>query len=169
MTMPLTILVDEDETLVMIDIVDQLKLVGYRVVEAFNADEAIAILEADPDSRLLCTDVDMPGSMDGVKMAAAVRDRWPPVRIIVTSGHRTVEALDIPQERLFFGKPYRPSDVIVSVQRLRDSTALQTGRGTHSLSSAHPKNHADPGRDSHCQCAPEGDANGAFGHACAAC
>ena len=100
-------------------------------MEAFNADEAIAILEADPDIRLLFTDVDMPGSMDGLKLAAAVRDRWPPIRIIVTSGHRTVEALDMPQESLFFGKPYRPSDVIVSVQRLLDSTALQTGKGTH--------------------------------------
>lgn len=129
--MPLTIIVVEDEPLVMIDIVDQLKLAGYRVVEAFNADEAIAILEADPDIRLLFTDVDMPGSMNGLKLAAAVRDRWPPVRIIVTSGHRTVEALDMPQESLFFGKPYRPSDVIVSVQRLLDSTPLQTGRGTH--------------------------------------
>jgi len=95
--MPLTILVVEDESLVMIDIVDQLKLAGYRVVEAFNADEAIAILEADPDIRLLFTDVDMPGSMNGLKLAAAVRDRWPPVRIIVTSGHRTVEALDMPR------------------------------------------------------------------------
>jgi DNA-binding NtrC family response regulator len=131
MTMPLTIIVVEDEPLVMIDIVDQLKLAGYRVVEAFNADEAIAILEADPDIRLLFTDVDMPGSMNGLKLAAAVRDRWPPVRIIVTSGHRTVEALDMPQESLFFGKQYRPSDVIVSVQRLLDSTPLQTGRGTH--------------------------------------
>lgn len=62
MTMPLTILVVEDEPLVMIDIVDQLKLAGYRVVEAFKADEAIAILEADPDIRLLFTDIDMPGA-----------------------------------------------------------------------------------------------------------
>jgi DNA-binding NtrC family response regulator len=121
MTMPLTILVVEDEPLVMIDLVDQLKLAGYRVVEAFNADEAIGILEADPDIRLLFTDIDMPGSMDGLKLAAAVRNRWPPVKNIITSGHRTVEARDMPRGSVFFAKPYMHSAVITSISGMLDT------------------------------------------------
>ena len=64
------------------------------------------------------TDIDMPGSMDGLKLAAAVRDRWPPVKIIVTSGHRMVEITDLPDGSVFFSKPYRHTDVMQSMQKL---------------------------------------------------
>jgi CheY-like chemotaxis protein len=78
------ILVVEDEALVRMAAREDIEAAGFEVYEAFNADEAIQLLEANPDIELVFTDVDMPGSMDGVKLAHYVRTRWPPVKIIVT-------------------------------------------------------------------------------------
>lgn len=112
------VLVVEDEPLVRIDIADYLSDHGFDVIEAANADEAIALLETVPRIRLLFTDVDMPGSMDGLKLAAAVAKRWPPVRIIVTSGHRIVDIADIPDGSVFFSKPYRQDAITASIVEL---------------------------------------------------
>jgi CheY-like chemotaxis protein len=76
------------------------------VVDARNADEAIEILKARPDIRIVFTDIDMPGSMDGLKLAAAVCDRWPPIEIIITSGKVRPAASDIPARGVFLSKPY---------------------------------------------------------------
>lgn len=73
-----TVLVVEDEFLIRDNIVGELKEEGFVVLEASSADQAIAILEGREDIHLLFTDIDMPGSMDGLKLAAFVRDRWPP-------------------------------------------------------------------------------------------
>ena len=81
-----TVLVVEDEILIRDVIADDLEKAGFTVALAAHADEAIAILEARQDVHLVFTDIDMPGSMDGLKLAAAVRDRWPPVHIIITTG-----------------------------------------------------------------------------------
>jgi CheY-like chemotaxis protein len=105
-----TVLVVEDEALIRLDVVDCLEEAGFQVKEAANAVEAIRILESRKDIRLVFTDVDMPGSMDGLKLAAYVRDRWPPIKIIVTSGHVSVRPDQIPPGGRFFGKPYdRPA------------------------------------------------------------
>lgn len=114
----IAVLVVEDETLIRMDIVDQLEDEGCTVFEAANADQAIAILAAQPMIRILFTDIDMPGSMDGLKLAAAVRDRWPPVKIIVTSGHRMVEITELPDGSVFFAKPYRHEGVMTSIREL---------------------------------------------------
>ena len=87
----ITVLVVEDEALVRMDIVDYLEREGFKVYEAAHAAGAIKLLEAHSSILILFTDIDMPGSMDGLKLSAAVRDRWPPVKIVVTSGHRTIE------------------------------------------------------------------------------
>jgi CheY-like chemotaxis protein len=84
----LTVIVVEDETIIRMDITMSLQDEGFIVLEASNADEAIGLLDAHPEIRLMFTDIDMPGSMDGLKLAEAVRDRWPPVKIIIASGHR---------------------------------------------------------------------------------
>jgi CheY-like chemotaxis protein len=86
------ILVVEDETFIRLDAVEVLRAAGFDILEAANADEAIQMLERHSDIRLIFTDIDMPGLMNGLKLAAAVRDRWPPVRIIATSGHFKVLA-----------------------------------------------------------------------------
>lgn len=101
----MTVLVVEDESLIRMDIVDRLEEGGFAVFEAASADAAIAILEARSDIHLVFTDVDMPGSMDGLKLAAYVRDRWPPIKLIVTSGHVAVREDLLPAGGRFFSKP----------------------------------------------------------------
>jgi two-component system, response regulator PdtaR len=90
---------------------------GYRAIEASNADEAIAILEARKDIRIVFTDIEMPGSMDGLKLARAIRDRWPPIELILTSGYVDVPENDIPERGLFFSKPYRDREIESALQQ----------------------------------------------------
>jgi CheY-like chemotaxis protein len=99
-----TVLVVEDEALVREVVQDELEDAGYEVIPAVSADAAIAILEARADIHLVFTDIDMPGSMDGLKLAACVRDRWPPIHIIITTGK--AKPLEIPANALFIPKPY---------------------------------------------------------------
>ena len=109
-----TVLVVEDEVLIREFIRDELEATGYNVIEARHADEAIAVLEARADIHLIFTDIDMPGSMDGLKLAAYVRDRWPPVHIIVTTGKS--RPLTIPANALFISKPYRSETVVAAIR-----------------------------------------------------
>jgi CheY-like chemotaxis protein len=102
------VLVVEDELLVRHFLQVELEEAGYEVVLADDADAAIAILEARADIHLVFTDIDMPGSMDGLKLAACVRDRWPPIHIIITTGNS--RPLEIPANALFIPKPYLGSD-----------------------------------------------------------
>ncbi len=102
----IAVLVVEDETLIRMDITTLLEDQGFTVYEAADADEAIAILNTHSEIRAMFTDIDMPGTMDGLKLAAAVRDRWPPVQIIVTSGHRQLRDDQLPVQGRFFSKPY---------------------------------------------------------------
>lgn len=114
----IAVLVIEDEALIRMDVAYQLRDEGFKIYEADDASEAIALLERHSDIRLIFTDVDMPGSMDGLALAAAVRDRWPPVRIIVTSGHRIIDIADLPDGSVFFSKPYRHAEIVKSMREL---------------------------------------------------
>lgn len=114
----ITILVVEDEPLVLMSTAEYLQDEGFKVLQAANADDAISMLEQHPDISVLFTDVDMPGSMDGLKLSAAVRDRWPPVRIVVTSGHRMVDITDLPDGGIFFSKPYSHQAIATSFREL---------------------------------------------------
>jgi two-component system, response regulator PdtaR len=89
---------------------------GYVAIEAANADEAIAILESRKDIRIVFTDIDMPGSMDGLKLARAIRHRWPPIELILTSGHFDLRQDEIPERGLFFAMPYRDEEIITTLQ-----------------------------------------------------
>jgi CheY-like chemotaxis protein len=82
--------------------VELVEAAGYRAVEASNADEAIAVLQARKDIRIVFTDINMPGSMDGLKLARAIRDRWPPIELILTSGHFDVSSETFPSVVSFF-------------------------------------------------------------------
>ena len=112
------VLVVEDETLVRVAIADHLEDAGFTVLEAENAEKAIAILVRNPDVKLVFTDVDMPGGMDGLRLAAAIRDRWPPIKIVVTSGYRLVPTDELPVEAEFFSKPYNPDKIVSSFQAM---------------------------------------------------
>src|SRR5580658_9703668 len=95
------VLIVEDEFLLRMDAVDIIAAAGFEAIEASNADEAIEILEARRDISVVFTDIQMPGSMDGLKLAAAVRDRWPPILIVATSGHVSVGEDDLPDGARF--------------------------------------------------------------------
>ncbi len=112
------VLVVEDEPLLRMMAVDLVEDAGFEVVEAANADEAVKILEARTDIRIVFTDIDMPGSIDGLMLAAAVRDRWPPIEIIITSGHRQISDLDLPERSVFFPKPYDSSKITATLHRM---------------------------------------------------
>ena len=105
------VLIVEDEFLLRMDAVDMILAAGFEVVEAANADEAIEILEARRDITVVFTDIQMPGSMDGLKLARAVRGRWPPIKIIATSGHLHVMESDLPEGGRFLPKPYNALQV----------------------------------------------------------
>jgi CheY-like chemotaxis protein len=100
------VLIVEDEFLLRMDAVDMIAGAGFEVLEAANADQAIDILESRRDIIVVFTDIQMPGSMDGLKLALAVRGRWPPIKIVATSGHLDVRETDLPEGGRFLPKPY---------------------------------------------------------------
>lgn len=108
------ILVVEDEFLVNWAITEELQSNGCQVISAFTADEAIQILQSRSDIEVVFTDIDMPGSMDGLRLAAVIRDRWPPIQVIVTSGKVAPPAL--PAQVSFLAKPYTVSDIVRRVE-----------------------------------------------------
>jgi two-component system, response regulator PdtaR len=108
---PPVILIVEDDKLQRLQAVDVVQEAGFVAVEACDADEAVAVLEARSDIVLMLTDVNMPGTMDGLELAHAVHSRWPRIRIIVVSGRGLIS--ELPTETRFFAKPY-PTDILVS-------------------------------------------------------
>src|SRR5260221_12319071 len=105
------VLIVEDEFLLRMDAVDMIAAAGFEVVEAGNADEAIDILEARLDITVVFTDIQMPGSMNGLKLARAVRGRWPPIKIIATSGYVSGIEKDLPDGGRFLPKPYSCNEI----------------------------------------------------------
>ena len=128
MTSPSVVLVVEDHPLIRLNTVDLLETGGFEVLEASNADEAISLLKARPDIVLVFTDVEMPGSMDGIKLAHFVRDRWPPVKLIVTSGKVIVEASHLPEGVRFIPKPYHGDKMVEAVAALLADARQASGR-----------------------------------------
>ena len=112
------ILIVEDELLIRMNAVEMIEEAEFEVVEAASADEAIAILERRLDITVVFTDIQMPGSMDGIKLAAAVRDRWPPIKIVATSGHVKLGVGDLPQGGRFLPKPYSPAEITKILREL---------------------------------------------------
>jgi CheY-like chemotaxis protein len=112
------VLIVEDEPILRMMAVDLVENAGFQALEAANADEAVRILESRDDIRLIFTDVDMPGSMDGLRLAAHVRGRWPPIDIIITSGHCEVKPGQVPERGRFFRKPYAPTEIIDVIREM---------------------------------------------------
>jgi CheY-like chemotaxis protein len=115
---PAVVLVVEDEMLLRMRAVDMVEDAGYTSVEAVDADQAVAILESRSDIALLLTDIQMPGSMDGLKLAHMVHARWPPIRIILVSGQLNLTTFDIPADSRFFGKPLEAGEMIAQMQNM---------------------------------------------------
>ncbi len=116
------ILIVEGEFLLRMDSVEILEDGGFEVVPAANADEAIAILSARSGIQIVFTDIQMPGSMDGLKLAHFVRDRWPPIKIVATSGHVRASEDVLPAGSVFLPKPYRGAELIATLRDLIGSS-----------------------------------------------
>jgi two-component system, response regulator PdtaR len=112
------VLVVEDEPLLRMLAVEVVEEAGFIAIEARDADEAVVLLESRTDITLLFTDINMPGSMDGLKLAHAVRDRWPPIKILVVSGQQRLQSSDLPSNSCFFGKPYQPSALVEELRSM---------------------------------------------------
>ena len=115
------VLVVEDDPLLRMMAADLVEQAGFDALEAADADEAVLILENRTDIRIVFTDIDMPGSMNGMLLAAAIRDRWPPIDIIITSGHFNPKGLTMPERSVFFSKPYDSAKVTATLQRMAES------------------------------------------------
>lgn len=106
------VLVVEDEGLVRLMAVDMLEDEGFRVIEAITADDAWTILEERDDIAILFTDVEMPGSMNGLELANRVAARWPHIRLVITSGRVRIRDQDVPDDGQFVPKPYYPAQLL---------------------------------------------------------
>ncbi|VXD07249.1 Response regulator receiver domain-containing protein [Sphingomonas sp. T1] len=113
-----SILVVEDEAMIRHNLVDFFADEGFQVYEADSADAAIVIMAANPSIRVVLTDVQMPGSIDGIKLAHYVRDRYPPTLLVVASGATKPFAFDLPEHTLFIAKPFDPHAVLREIERL---------------------------------------------------
>jgi CheY-like chemotaxis protein len=115
---PATILIVENEAIVSIELAHWLKKMGSLVLLASDADEAIALLETHPAIQVMITDIKMPGSMDGVGLARQVRERWPPVKIIVVSGVPNGRPSGLPKSCVFIAKPYEDQELWAALSSL---------------------------------------------------
>jgi DNA-binding NtrC family response regulator len=113
---PPIVLIVEDDMILRMRSVDIVEDAGYTPVEAVDADEALGILQSRSDIALLFTDIQMPGSMDGLQLAHAVCERWPQLKIILVSGHLKLSSAEIPRDSRFFGKPLVSAQMITEMQ-----------------------------------------------------
>jgi two-component sensor histidine kinase len=119
------VLVVEDEMVLRMRAADLVEDAGFCPVEAVNADEAMAILESRSDIALLFTDIQMPGSMDGLKLAHAVHTRWPAIKIVLVSGHVKPSDAERPADSRFFSKPLGVEQMIAELQAMVGAGALK--------------------------------------------
>jgi CheY-like chemotaxis protein len=115
------VLVVEDESLLRTTAMDMVEEAGFEAIAASDADEAIRILESRNDIRAVFTDVQMPGSMDGLRLARVVRNRWPPVALIVTSGQTNIAEAELPTGGRFLRKPYEAAHVGAALDQVLGS------------------------------------------------
>jgi CheY-like chemotaxis protein len=118
------VLVVEDDFLIRIGAVQMVEAAGFDVVEAANADEAMEILKVRLDITVVFTDIQMPGSMDGLKLAAAIREHWPLIKIVATSGIVGVRTTDLPEGGRFLSKPYSSAEIVRTLRELTGAEPL---------------------------------------------
>jgi len=113
-----TVLVVEDEVLVRLMIAEELRSAGFQVIEASDADEALAVLANITDVSVIFSDIRMPGSMDGLELAKKVRADFPKIRIVLASGN--LAAVASVDHDGFFLKPYEADEIINLIKTLLD-------------------------------------------------
>ncbi len=110
------VLVVDDEALVRLATKSVLEDAGMTVVEASNSADAIAILENSHTIDVLFTDIRMPGELDGLALAKFTKDRWPSVKVLVTSGDRETAQSELPMGVRFFAKPYESRQLMATIR-----------------------------------------------------
>ena len=121
------VLIVEDDPLLRELAVEVVEEAGFVALVAGDADEAVALLEARSDIAVLFTDINMPGSMDGLELAHTVRDRWPPIKILAASGQIRLRQSDLPSNSAFLEKPYRGEAMIARLRSLVGLSRTLTG------------------------------------------
>jgi CheY-like chemotaxis protein len=116
--LPATVLIVEDEALVRVLGACMFADEGFRVIEAVSSDEALEFLDADSDVQLLFTDVNLPGTIDGLALARQVHGRWPHIGIIVVSGQSMPQSHEVPEGCRFHRKPYDARSVVRHAREL---------------------------------------------------
>ena len=114
----MTVLVVEDDVLVRMHGIDIFEEAGFTVIEADNAHEALAILGEGAQVHMLFSDIDMPGSIDGLELARIVHERWPRIHLLVTSGHHRLNDADVPGLGRFVRKPWQTEAIMTGVAGL---------------------------------------------------
>jgi two-component sensor histidine kinase/CheY-like chemotaxis protein len=122
---PAKVLVVEDEMMLRMRAVDIVEDAGFTPIEAVNADDAFTILESRSDIDLLFTDIQMPGTMDGLKLAHAVHARWPSIKIMLVSGQVTPTEAEKPVNSRFYGKPLEVKKMIAELQEMLGEGTLR--------------------------------------------
>ena len=113
-----TVLVVEDEALIRLSAAMMVEEVGYGVLEAESADEAMRLLDIHPEISIVFTDIRMAGSMDGLELAKLAHERWPPLKFIVVSGNYAAAAAELPPGARFFSKPYTSGTITEALRQL---------------------------------------------------
>jgi CheY-like chemotaxis protein len=113
-----TILIVEDEAIIRFELIDLFEEEGYRVFAAADADEAIAILDRHGEVRVVLTDIEMPGSMDGLKLAHYIRNRYPPTLLLVASDRVSVPASEMPEHSAYLAKPFDPAAMLRKIDEM---------------------------------------------------
>jgi CheY-like chemotaxis protein len=114
-----SILIVEDEVLTSEYLEFVLEKAGYEAIPAGSAEEAIAVLEHRDDVDLVVTDINLPGGLTGLQLAALVRNRWPSMHIIIVTGYSAPKSEEIPLGSLFVPKPYTAQKMIEAVRHFQ--------------------------------------------------
>src|SRR3712207_3452014 len=114
----MVVLVVEDQTLVRMFMADFLDEAGFKVFEAVNADEALTVLQARPDVQAVAPDIEMAGSMNGVELVQVIRERWPGIGVVITSGRERPGPDDLSDRVAFLAKPFLPETIISVIRQL---------------------------------------------------
>ena len=115
---PTVILVVDDEPIIRLDAVAMMEDAGFAVIEAADAEEALAVMTTNGDVSVLFTDINMPGPFDGLELARQVHDRWPAVQLVITSGRVMLSQNEIPDHGHFIAKPYQTTAVLALLKSI---------------------------------------------------
>lgn len=115
------VLVIEDEPVLRLDAISMVERAGFEAVEALDIRHALQLLETRLDIRVVYMDLDMPRGRKGLELAMTIRDRWPPIEIILTAAYVTADDIVLPERAEFYPKPVRPNEVMAAMRRMAAS------------------------------------------------